>query len=150
MVMNDRPAAMTLAEFEARADRFGADPSVWPLDRRDAARALAARNDTAQRVLRDATRLERLLDVLPAPRPSEALEARVLAMAQAETDAHWIWMLVARPVWRPALLAAAMLGGVYLGAAALPTALAVGDASFDLTTVAGGGDTLGYVDLLEE
>ena len=102
-----------------------------------------------ENALRRAVGLERLLDLDPAPLPSDALEARIATLPRAET-AHWIWMVVARPVWRPAVLAAAMLGGVYLGAAALPTSTAYGDSGFDLNSIAGGGETLGVIESLEE
>jgi len=148
--MNDRTDAMTLATFETLLDAHGADLATWPLDRRHAARALVAREPAAKTLLDEATRLDRMLGALGAPGPSDALQARVAAMAQAQTGGHWIWVMVARPVWRPALFAAAMLGGVYLGAAALPAALATTDTAFDLATVAGGGGALGSLDLLEE
>ncbi len=147
--MDNKSDPMTLSDFDALLDRYGAHSSDWPTDVRAAAQALLAQSADAGAAFREAEVLERLLALVPAPAPSAALEARIAALTD-EKSAHWIWMVVARPVWRPALLAAAMLGGVYLGAAALPTSVAFGDGEFDLTGVAGGGETLGIVESWEE
>ena len=140
---------MTVSDFESMLDRCGSVRSDWPAIEREAADTLLAQSSDAQDALRRAVALERMLDAVPAPVPSDGLVARVATIPQAET-AHWIWMVVARPVWRPAMLAAAMLGGVYLGAAALPASTAYGDNAFDLNSIAGGGETLGVIESLEE
>ena len=145
----DNDTSMTLGDFELLLDQYGTNLADWPVDRREAAEDLLARSPEAQDEMRRAIGLALLLDLIPAPAPSAALEARVAALPQAET-AHWIWMVVARPVWRPAMLAAAMLGGIYLGGAALPTSTAYGDSVFDLNSIAGGGETLGVIESLEE
>lgn len=145
----DDNTPMTLGDFESLLDRCGSNRADWPADRRDAAERLLAQSPAAQDAMRRANGLAQLLDLVAAPAPSEALEARVAALPKSET-AHWIWMVVARPVWRPAVLAAAMLGGIYLGGAALPTSTAYGDSVFDLNSVAGGGETLGVIESLEE
>jgi len=145
----DKKNPMTVSDFEALLDRCGSVRSDWPANERDAADALLAQSSDAQDALRRAIALEQMLDAVPAPVPSDILMARVAAIPKAET-AHWIWMVVARPVWRPAMLAAAMLGGVYLGAAALPANTAYGDNAFDLNSIAGGGETLGVIESLEE
>lgn len=145
--MHDK-TAMTLETFTDLADRFGADLAAWPAPQRAAARALLAEQPAAADVLREAAALERLLDTIPTPAASEGLQSRVAAMVQRPSDAHWIWVLVARPVWRPMVFATAMLGGIYLGAAGLPSALATGGGTLDLSSVAGGD--IAYVGLLEE
>ncbi|NQV80997.1 MAG: hypothetical protein HQ495_10625 [Alphaproteobacteria bacterium] len=147
--MDNTSDPMTLNDFNTLLDRCGPHLRDWPTDVRTAAQALLAESAAAGAALREAEDLERLLALVPGPAPSAALEARVAALTD-EKSAHWIWMMVARPVWRPALLAAAMLGGVYLGAAALPTNVAFGDGGFDLTGVAGGGETLGIVESWED
>ncbi len=147
--MNEMTDAMTLAEFATLLDRYGPDIAVWPLETRTAARE-AARQAEAQALLAEAERLDRMLDAMTPPAPSADLEARVQALAATQTGGHWVWMMFARPVWRPALFAAAMLVGVYLGAATLPTAFATADEGFDFATVAGGGGALGSLDIVEE
>lgn len=145
----DDDTPMTLGDFETLLDQYGSNLADWPVDRREAAEDLLLQSPDAQDEMRRAIGLAQLLDLVPAPAPSAALEARVAALPQAET-AHWIWMVVARPVWRPAVLAAAMLGGIYLGGAALPTSTAFGDSVFSLNSIAGGGETLGVIESLEE
>lgn len=145
--MNDKTEPMTLDAFSDLADRYGADVAAWPAHDRAAARALLAAEPAAAKALEEATQLDRLLDTIPTPGASTNLEARVAALMQRPSDAHWFWVLIARPVWRPMVFATAMLGGIYLGAAALPSALAT-DSGLDLSSVAGGD--IGYVGLLEE
>ncbi|MEQ8247005.1 MAG: hypothetical protein RID42_04925 [Alphaproteobacteria bacterium] len=147
--MDNKERPLGLADFEALLDRCGPDPVRWPVELRAAAQTLVAQSTEAAAALHTAEKLARLLDLVAAPAPSAALEAR-LAKLPGKEDVHWIWMIVARPAWRPALLAAAMLGGVYLGAATLPTVAVYGDSGFDFASVAGGGETLGIVEGLEE
>ena len=145
----DKKNPMTVSDFESLLDRCGSVRGDWPANEHDAADTLLAQSSDAQDVLRRAVTLDRMLDAIPAPVPSDILMARVATIPKAET-AHWIWIVVARPVWRPAMLAAAMLGGVYLGAAALPANTTYGDNAFDLNSIAGGGESLGVIESLEE
>jgi hypothetical protein len=148
MVM-DETKPMTVSDFEALLDRCGSVRDDWPADERTAAETLLEQSSDAQDALRRAVALERMLDTVPAPVPSDILMARVATIPRNEA-AHGVWLVVARPVWRPAMLAAAMLAGIYLGAAALPTNTAYGDDAFDLNGIAGGGETLGVIESLEE
>ncbi len=147
--MDNTNNPLSVADFDALLDRCGPDPVRWPVEHRAAAEALVARSPEAAAALRAAEQLVWLLDLVAAPAPSAALEARLASLPRKE-DVHWVWMIVARPAWRPALLAAAMLGGVYLGAAALPSSIVYGETGFDFTGVAGGGETLGIVESWEE
>ena len=141
--------SMTASDFESLLDRCGSVRSDWTADEREAADRLLAQSTDAQFALRRAEALERMLDAVPAPMPSNALMARVATISK-ETPAYWIWTIVARPVWRPAILAAAMLGGVYLGVAGLPASTALGDNVFDLNSIAGGDEVLNMIESLEE
>ena len=141
--------SMTASDFESLLDRCGSVRSDWPADEREAADRLLAQSTDAQFSLRRAEALERMLDVVSVPTPSDALIARVATIPK-ENTAYWVWTIVARPVWRPAILAAAMLGGVYLGVAGLPTSTALGDNVFDLHSIAGGDEVLNMIESLEE
>ena len=140
---------MTVSDFESFLDRCGSVRSDWLANEREAVDRLLAQSTDAQFVLHRAEALERMLDVVSAPTPSDALIARVAAIPK-ENPAYWVWTIVARPVWRPAILAAAMLGGVYLGVAGLPASTALGDNAFDLNSIAGGDEVLNMIESLEE
>ena len=140
---------MTVSDFESFLDRCGSVRNDWLTNECEAVDRLLAQSTDAQFVLHRAEALERMLDVVSAPTPSDALIARVTTIPK-ETPAYWVWTIVARPVWRPAILAAAMLGGVYLGLAGLPGSTALGDNAFDLNSIAGGDEVLNMIESLEE
>lgn len=73
---------MDRARFEALAEAFGGDVTRWPEAERGAALALLADQPAlAREVLAAATRLDGMLDALPAPAAGAALRGRVLAAA---------------------------------------------------------------------
>jgi hypothetical protein len=75
---------MDRRRFKALAEAYGGDVTRWPQAERNAALRLLQRAPAlAMEVLAPALRLDMALDSLPAPRPSEALKARVLAAATA-------------------------------------------------------------------
>lgn len=73
---------MTLDRLTTILDAYGATPDRWPPAERAAARALLDRSAEARALLAAAARLDGVLDALPpAPPPSPALRARVVAAA---------------------------------------------------------------------
>lgn len=101
--------------FKKLIDAYGADPARWPEDRREAALLWRAQNGKqAEAWIRDAAILDTLLAEVTVPRPSDLLQARILARAP-------------RPVfgnWRSAAAAAAVtlivgLAGGYAGSGVL-------------------------------
>lgn len=63
------------------ADAYGADLRRWPASERAFAESLIAADPSLQTVLDEAAALDALLDAAPAPIPSAALTARILAAA---------------------------------------------------------------------
>jgi len=99
--------AMTLARFTELASAYGARPERWPEDERAAALALLEGSPDARARLAEASRLDALLDGVPAVTPSPDLAARVLAAAPRRASVHRL------PAPRPAQtrwLAPAALG----------------------------------------
>jgi hypothetical protein len=75
---------MTIDDFEKLATAYGAELSRWPRDKRDAARDFAARYpQEAQLILADAVTLDRALDAVILPLPSDLLRSRILKTAKA-------------------------------------------------------------------
>jgi hypothetical protein len=77
--------AMTLERFSAMVEAYGARPERWPEAERAAALGLLERSPEAAAVRAAAARLDGLLDHVPTAAPSDALVARVLAGAPAQT-----------------------------------------------------------------
>lgn len=63
------------------ADAYGADLRRWPASERAFAESLLAADPSLKAVLDEAATLDALLNAAPAPVPSPALTARVLAVA---------------------------------------------------------------------
>ncbi|MNH53356.1 hypothetical protein D3C73_50450 [compost metagenome] len=72
---------MTYERFETLADAYGGDLRRWPEAEREAARALRDADPRAAVLLREADRLDALLDAAPRPAPSHALREQVIAGA---------------------------------------------------------------------
>jgi hypothetical protein len=70
---------MTPERFTALVEAYGGRPERWPDGEREAALALNARSPEARARCDDASRLDRLLDALPAGVPSPELAARIMA-----------------------------------------------------------------------
>lgn len=95
--------SMSRARFLALAQAYGGHLRKWPERERDAA-AEIVHEAWAQAILHEEGKLDGLLDAWTAPAPSEALAARVRALAQplprpvphsrprrAERIARWWW-----------------------------------------------------------
>jgi nucleoid-associated protein YgaU len=79
---------MTLKRLEQILAAYGAAPRRWPGAEREAALALLADSDKAQRLAKEARAIDRLLDAVPAPEATldaASLAARVTAQAQEVT-----------------------------------------------------------------
>jgi len=72
-------SSMTLARLHALLDAYGADPSHWPPQERDAACALLTQSAEARRGQEAAARLDAALDLASIPEPSPGLLERILA-----------------------------------------------------------------------
>lgn len=76
---------MTREEFAALLDRFGAEPSGWPAEHVDAARALVAADAVARSELAAARRVAEMVGRAAAPAPVDAaLVGRVLARVNGD------------------------------------------------------------------
>lgn len=72
---------MKAQRLHALAEAYGADLRRWPASERGFAESLIAADPSLKAVLDEAAALDALLDAAPAPAPSAALVARVLAAA---------------------------------------------------------------------
>lgn len=72
---------MKAERLQALADAYGADLRRWPASERAFAESLLAGDPSLKAVLDQAAALDVLLDAAPAPKPSDALTARILAAA---------------------------------------------------------------------
>jgi hypothetical protein len=112
----DHDGAIAMDRLREILDAYGASAEKWPAEER--APMLALLNSSARaRALRDsACGVDRLLDTLTAPKPSEALAARINAMHPAaprlRADNRRSWR---SPVPRAVALAASVLIGVFIG-----------------------------------
>ncbi|HWA43089.1 MAG TPA: hypothetical protein VHA10_07750 [Hypericibacter adhaerens] len=115
---------MNVKRLEQILAAYGARPERWPATEREAAEALLARDPHAQRLLREARRLDGLLDSLPAQElqiDASSLAARLSERPQEPTNpraaraarSRW-WHL---PIIMPNLvgLAAAAAAGFWIG-----------------------------------
>lgn len=102
---------MHLDRFRSLVDAYGANQARWPEAERAAAVTLAQGSAEAQALLRDAARLDEVLDLAPSVAPSTALLGAVLARQQGATG-WWRALLGVMPIWQPAaaLVLAAILG----------------------------------------
>jgi hypothetical protein len=114
---------MNLKRLEEILAAYGAKPERWPEAERSSALALLARDVRAQQLLREARRLDGLLDSLPAQTPhldASSLAARLSEHPQESTPVRPL--AAARPRWRIPLimpnligLAAAAVAGFWIG-----------------------------------
>jgi hypothetical protein len=72
---------MKAQRLHALAEAYGADLRRWPASERAFAESLIAADPSLKAVLDEAAALDALLDAAPAPAPSAALVAKVLAAA---------------------------------------------------------------------
>jgi hypothetical protein len=152
--VNAGPGAATLSleEFDEALAVHGSQLQRWPEELRSAAERLLEHSTTAQALLADAARLDRLLDEAPVFEPSARLAARVaqipLAHPQRGFGAWWPFESVLRPAmaW-----AAAALVGLYVGTL-LPAdgggsaSVAAGEQAAGEQSVAVGADDGGELD----
>ncbi len=99
---------MDLGEFEAALDKYGAEWSRWPATDAQAAQALIAQDERAERGWEVAREVGRVLDeALPPVDPSAALLRRLAAIPIEHPRSprrYWSWL------WQP--IAVALLAGV--------------------------------------
>ena len=132
---------MTLDRLTALAEAHGADLRRWPASERPFAESLVAADPAARAVLDRAAALDALLDASPAPTPSPALVARLLAAAPkpGEVRAHLrriLWVLGAG--WAAAACAGVVAG---VGLTTHLTADEQADAVLYQATLSGVDDT---------
>lgn len=104
---------MNWERFAELAGAYGADLVRWPQAEQAPARRLAASApDRAEALLAAERSLDQLLAFSPSAPPSEALRARVLALAETRPRWRLTWprWIVAAPVMSGAALAAACAG----------------------------------------
>ena len=68
---------MNLDRLKSLLEAYGANPSRWPAEERDAAEAMIAASDQAREALAEASRLDALLDQAPPPPPVDRLGWRL-------------------------------------------------------------------------
>lgn len=114
---------MDTATFAALLDAYGAEPARWPADRRDAAWAFLEADAQAAAAAEVAVRLDALLSIAVAPRPSPRLRSAILAAPRPSRAGRdpWPWLKGAGlAAGLTAGLAAAGAAGVVAGLAARP------------------------------
>lgn len=117
---------MDMTRFEQLLAAYGANPSRWPHDERDAAQHLLATSSAARATHEEASRLDSVLARAGAVSVPQDLAARILAQASAHgpspgaAPARWTWLRELWPgaaAWQPAAaLAASMILGLAVGA----------------------------------
>lgn len=109
--MPDKP--MTLDDFEAHLDRYGADLDRWPTERASQANRLIAASGAARAMLGESSALETLLeDALPgATLSTGAVRSRILAAvaADAAKPRLFAWLTSGRRLLRPIAFVAALI-----------------------------------------
>ena len=130
---------LTKERFKALLEAYGADIARWPGAERLAAHAYAETAAEAGALLAEARRIDALLAAVPAPQPSPALEAAILAQIRDAKQARkagpgvaltgllqTLWPRAA--VWKPAsVFASALVLGALIGVDLFGT-LSVSDA----------------------
>ena len=116
---------MNLNRFEQLAWAFGADLGRWPLADREAALHLVATEPaSAEALLAQAARLDRILNVTaPLPVPSRALRERIILAAPSARAFSLAWRWLAGATIG-ATMAAACAAGLATGATVGAPALA--------------------------
>ncbi|MSO64276.1 MAG: hypothetical protein EXQ85_00475 [Alphaproteobacteria bacterium] len=94
---------------------YGGDERRWPEAERLAAQALLARMPEARAWRESDRRLDAVLDSAAVPTVSPALRRRLLQPADGR--APWFLRIWLQPVWRPAVMVAVAVMGLYLGMA---------------------------------
>lgn len=130
----------SLERFAALAEAYGSSIERWPVEEREAARAMA---DTApaRAILARQQVLDRALDTYRVPEPSPALAGRILAGA----DRHIGRRQRARRWWAGLGLAGVGLAGALAGAVAATAVLPRSDTEPGIVagpSVWGGGDDI--------
>ena len=111
---------MTMDRLNTLLDAYGASPSRWPAEEREAAEAMIAASDAARAVFAAAAHLDAMLDQAPAPPPADRLGWRLRAVGPkaepvvASTGPSRGWM---GNVARAAAVVVAIAGGVAIGLA---------------------------------
>ncbi len=127
MTTPDTTRNMTPDRLDEVLAAYGAAPSRWPEEEREAAEGLIARSAPARAALAEAAHLDRLLDAAPPPPATDALAARLRDLMPAPAEAT-VLPFVPRPAasrrpWhatgfaRAAVVALALVGGVGIGLA---------------------------------
>lgn len=141
-----------LARLERLLDVYGANPDRWPSSERAELEPFIEIEARAQRMIREAEALEKLINLSSPLAASEALKACILASAAQDTQraARVVPISSAkqprahsenarsriRAYWPAAALAASFAVGLYLGAAGLGTPAF--ESAFELTEFVGG------------
>lgn len=112
---------MSLERFEAIVAAYGARPDRWPTAERQAAEILLAGSATARALLDGAAALDGLLDTVPAPAPSPAVRAAILAAAPRAATPSLVGRLA--EAWRTF---SGELGGFRVAGPALAASLLLG------------------------
>jgi hypothetical protein len=151
-----------IARLEQVLDTFGANPARWPVSDRAALEVLVETQHQARRLLDEAQALERVMDVAPMVKASDALKARIVTAAinDPEREASVVpisaspdrpeYSLRARRaalMWPAAALAASFAFGLYLGVSGVG-GQAFEDA-FQISAISGSGgdaDTISWLD----
>lgn len=104
---------MDRADFVRLSEAYGGDLNKWPLDTRDAARNLAAADETAATILAEAAVLDELLSSAEPTSPSDLLLQRILAARPRPAfDADWRRPAVAAALALVVGLASGFAGGL--------------------------------------
>ena len=136
--MSDPQAALDLERFAALAEAYGSAIERWPIEERDAARAMAG-SAPARAILARQQALDRVLDTYRVPEPSSALSGRVLAEADRRVGRR----NAGRRWWAGLGLAGVGLAGALVGAMAATAVLPRSDTDPGIVagpSVWGGGD----------
>jgi hypothetical protein len=110
---------MTMERLTQLLDAYGAAPSRWPADERDAAGAMIAASDTAREAFAEAARLDAMLDQAAPPPPADRLAWRLRGIGPRSEPVK-IETTIARRGFavafaRAAVIALALVGGVGIG-----------------------------------
>jgi hypothetical protein len=112
---------MTIERLTQLLDAYGAAPSRWPADERDAAEAIIASSDQAREAFAEAARLDALLDQAPPPPPTDRLAWRLRGVGPRgepqKINSGGARRGFAVALARAAVIALAMVGGVGIGLA---------------------------------
>jgi hypothetical protein len=117
---------MTIERFKVLVEAYGANPARWPEAERALAEAFANATPEAQRILSEASALDRLLDAASTAPVTRDLETRVLGSFGAPKTRRWLPEVM--PWTQAAALAASLVLGMLAGSA-LPAIAGIGEGS---------------------